>query len=226
MVYRDPETGKFVSGTDENHCFEDLELVHGMVAHRVDAADLGGGEQSFRYNEEATVVDFGELLDQHEVGEVVAGRFAQSLSAPTTATAEGFVYSTTQITSDPSFNWRSVVATPLSGSHNTDDSVDMLQQSAHDNEILFQISQAATGSNRDTASGTAAGSDIAQTDEFVDFRNVYGGGPVYDEDDELHVTAQFQTDNIDDHRVLLTTNVSLAVKEWDVDECPVMSRRR
>lgn len=226
MVHRDPKTGKFVSGDGTgNPCFEQLELVHGHLAHRVDAADLDGTRQTLTRSGEP-ILDLGEVLDEHEVGEAVYIDFSARMYAPTTASAESFARATVQFSTDTAFNTGIAQAAALTGEDSTEDSIDTSVSSGHDNEVLIQEVMHTVANHSSTGNSVGGGPHAAEVDVVYDWRDMgLSGGPVFDEDDEIHVPVGIETDNIDDHRVLVEVMATVGLLEWDFDECPVDGRR-
>lgn len=224
MPHRDPETGKFVSSASHGGCWEGLEIINFDVTHRIDAADLAGGNSNSTWEGSTAVVDFGDILDEFEVGEVVEANLRSTLSMPTTATAESFGRAVWELKSEPTLT--TFISNALAGADETENTIDAKIGSNHDNEVIARSALHATADLNDTTNGTGAGAHISEDRQELNYRNRFGGGPVFDEDDELYLPVVLQTDNVSDHRILLETTGLLAVQEWESDSCPVMGRRR
>lgn len=226
MVHRDPETGKFVSSAaGGGDCWEDLTILVGDVTHRVDAADLSGGNQLFGSGAaNAPLFDFGDILGEHDVGEIVSMYVKASLYGPTTATAESFIRGHLQLRTEPS-EGDVQVGKGLSGAHHTEDSIDTKSNGRNEDEILWATSMFGVTNFNDTVNATGGGPGIGESEVNIEFRNIFGGGPVLDDDDEIYAPVAFETDNISDHRVFAELTAVAAVKEWDYEECPVLGRR-
>lgn len=225
MVHRDPQTGKFVSGpSGSGECWADFDTVISDNVYRIDAADLSGGNQNKAWEGKTPIVDFGAILEDFDVGELVALQIKSHLSIPTTSTAEAWARAVAQVRSEPGTS--SAVGQALVGSTESDEIVDMLQAQSLDNETYHIETLAATNSHSDTTTNVAAGADIAERETLINFRELAGGGPVFDEDDELYLPVQLETDNISDSKVFYEATVQAIVREWDIDNCPFVKRRR
>lgn len=225
MVRRDPETGKFVSGPSHGgECWQSLEKAHGHVTHRIDAADLSGGEVTRGTEVTEPVIDFGDLIDEGDLAEIVGLDFNAVMYAPTTATAESFSRAMLQIRSETGLDRTSLVTGALSGSEVTDDTVDVKANGSQSHETLAQALLYGVTNFNDTVNATGGGPGITQIDRTYNYRSMYGGGPVFDDDDELYIPVSIEIDNASDHRVLVEASVTALVREWDWDDCPVLGR--
>lgn len=225
MPHRDPETGQFVSSAGHVGCYEDFDILHGMATHRIDAADLSGGEGGSTSDAPVALFDMGDFIDEHDVAEVVSLFVRGQAYGPTTATDESFIRAVLQLSKDPSFNTNTAVDGALGGANVTEDTIDTIATGAQDDEMLWQTVVYGITNHDDAANSEGGGGVVGESEEFIEYRNVYGGGPVLDDDDEVYAPVSIEYDNISDHRALAEIDVTMVVKEWDREECPVLSHR-
>lgn len=213
MVYRDPDTGKFVSGDLDG----EQRTIEATLASAILAADATGGQQIQAVDgEEAQTVDFGEFLEADEVFVLHEMQGRAILAGPTTATAESSIHLEYHVGQDSALGLSTRSSTFWTNSNpDFTEGIAEVNADAGDNDEPLWFSQmAATPSIADSASGLAAGSDIDRDD----IRR-YGVGERFDEDDEIYVPHQFQIDGVDDHAVEFDIAIAFHGEVVDKADC-------
>lgn len=205
MVRRDPRTGQFVSegsGFDWN----DTRRIDGFIRTAIPAADLNGGTETERIsNDDTEIIPFDEVIDVDEVFHLAALQINASASIPTTSTAEAYMAVKWGISEDFGDFGATMSNHPFwqntQWEGGPDGIIDGISVGLEASDLLAGGILEVTNSNRDTATGTAAGSDIGRYDDVINFREIYGAMPIYDNDDELSVPHEFEIDGVDDSGV-------------------------
>lgn len=211
MPRRDPNTGQFVSGGGSVD-FSDIEVVRGEFSLMIPAADLAGGVTTAQvFGDESEIIDFSPVLAGDDEFEVFAMQWASFFSGPTTATAETAGMAEYQLTRD----WGTAAAqrgTPahFGGSTNAQEGIiDISSGQTVGEPLLMSDVLYFEASNRDTTTGTAAGSDAGRRFERISYLSEFGSGPVFDRDDELFLPAELHVDGADDHAIVFQAVVQL-----------------
>lgn len=209
MPRRDPKTGKFVSGGGALD-WSDVTVINGEYHSEIPAADLAGGKTSVTVDGDSTeLIDFTPLLASDEVYVIDSCRINAVLAGPTSATAEGSMFVTYALGGDSS-GGGGIPQFYGGSTHKEDGIVDIKQGSGEISPRWYTDQLAGTPSMRDTATGTAGGSDWGSHDDWVHFSTLLGArGPVYDRDDEIYLPHQIAVDGIDDHAVQASWTVTL-----------------
>lgn len=203
MVYRDPQTGQYQSGSRDSS--GRYATVTANIASSIPAADLAGGTDIQSVDgDEAQLIDFTTILDSDEVFLLDQLQGRAFLSAPTTATAEGTVLLEYSLSRDFEFPNSGTSSAFWTGSAQREDGIADVNQTQTDNDMAIWISQmSATPSIADSVNGLAGGSDMDREDIRQHWHG--DGRPAFDRDDELVAPHQWQVDNVSDHAV-----------EWDL----------
>lgn len=207
MPARDPETGKFVSGSKQVHRDDGDTLLADLVAV-IPAADLSGGTVRPKMEGEAAeLVDFGNVLDSDEVFEVYRLSLMVTLSMPTTATAEGSAQADYTLTDDLT-DFVGTTGTFYGSTPQRETDIIDIRVNQHDqDDWLVNGRLVAAPSVADSAAGLAAGSDNGIQLHNVPYLAYFGSGPRFDEDDEIGVPTQIAVDNVSDHAVQFTADL-------------------
>lgn len=102
MPHRDPSTGQFVASSS----VEDVEIVSFGVPISVAASTLDGATDSF-YGEQATfegelLYDLDQIVDRHEVGELLRAEHRAVIQPTGTQTADSAAFLVAEIGASPS----------------------------------------------------------------------------------------------------------------------------
>lgn len=205
MVYRDPDTGQFVSSGGGAKAYHDATRIGGLLTAVIPAADLSGGTGDNQVSgDETEIVDFDGYLANDEVFRLQMARVSAVLSLPTTATAEGSGTLKYGIGGSGDIN---------AAIHNTDSfygsatvaeegQVDIHQDNHQEMPSIWHLGTLyAENSAADSTNGLGVGGDSAHESELIPFGANLGDGPVYDRDDELYAPFEVATDNISDHAI-------------------------
>lgn len=221
MVRRDPETGKFVSGSSRDNV-DRWENLHGTVAVNIPAADLGGGTVAEQFDTpEAELINFSEVLDNDEVFNLELMQATVSAFASTTATAEGSLDVGYGITRDmfdaaPLFT-RATHTANLPTTDFQQGTVDGAVAQNDNDGLLITGSLYAEPSVGDSTNGLGAGAGPAnEVREFAPLRDM-GRTIGFDQDDELYVIGELNVNNVSDHGVSFITTVDLHGHVLDED---------
>lgn len=210
---RDPGTGQFVSDTDST--YRKTATITGSVSAIVPAADLSGSNTTIAADGPPTeLVDWDQYLDQDEVAEVVSARFVTQAALPTTSTAEGSLQVTWAVTEDAGVPRIADLNSPFyaAGAQNASDGiVDLTIDTQRDDSVLTGGQLWAEASVGDTVNGVGSGAEYDSDRYSVDYRDMYGTGPVYDQNDSLYAPHQYGVDNVSDHAIAFDARVVLHV---------------
>lgn len=224
MPRRDPETGKFVSSkSDVSETWRESDQIVTQMHLSIPAADLSGGTSTFTFenDNDLAIADFGEVVDNDEVFELVEGRYDLYLSMHTTATAEAMVGAGWTISPDLEGPQVGQIDPPhFSGSSASIGGtvVNRTRSAIEENDNLLEGGYLiAENSHSDTTNGLAAGSDKDRERKHVRYTDPWGGGPMYDSDDELYLTGEFHVDNASDIAVHLGCQALLRGVVHEVD---------
>lgn len=202
MPHRDPRTGQFVSGSSEE------ESITAGLGMNIPAADLSGGNNAqYVDGEEATLVDFTEVLDSDEVFEIHSLMLANAYYAPTTATAEGSALVEWELTPDPNGSSGAYAGTAFwnSSPDREEGIADMFMSQTDGEETLSVGVMGVIPSLNDTTNGTGAGGDWEN--ERV---NLGWEDPIeMDANDALYLNQHHHFDNISDHAVSMQSRAVL-----------------
>lgn len=198
MPRRDPNTGKFVSGSSVS--WTDTTRITAVMHSNIPAADLAGGKVSAPVTgDNAEFVNFSKHLDHDEMFRLLSIDLTAVLALPTTATAES-AGEVTYVLSRAGENSIARTNSPFFNGniHREQGIVDLTASDGETAETLAIGELQASNSLRDTATGTAAGADIDRDRRVIHFG---GRGPAFDRDDEIYVPHEFDVDGISDHAV-------------------------
>lgn len=219
MVRRDPQTGKFVSGSSSDGWHEQTRVA-GRTSYTIPAADLAGGNTTVKPVGSATeLVDFTEVLGNDEVFEVLAAHVSASFFMPTTATSESSGFASFFISADNEVKG-AMDATPTfygGGQNDEYSKADISRASNEAGTIMYHTTLAGEAGHSDSATGLAAGASVANESEWLPFHRDLGGGPVFDRDDELYAPGEISVDNVSDHAVVLSVSVVLYGRVEELD---------
>lgn len=209
-VTRDPETGKFQRGNRPD--METWHDTHGFIFSldsTIPAADLAGEtSETVENSNELITTDFSEHLEVDEVFEASYMAYTATLSAPTTATAEGHVWASWTIQRDTA----ALVGTPrttfLSTLSGTDVGIADVSNrfDVHEDSVLDHASLVCAAGLSDTTNSLAAGETATHMAREIPYRALFGTGPFFDQDDEIAIPHGFDVDNVSDHAVNLHIN--------------------
>lgn len=202
MVRRDPDSGKFVSGSGGVD-WSETTAVEASYTSLIPAADLSGGTGQHNVDgEEAEIIDFSEVMANDEVFEVLGIQMSANLGLPTTATAEGSATFRFGLGSSSDRSVHGNSGPFYAGGFDVEqDSVDVQKSQNVDPGILLNGNLYAEPSHSDTTNGLAAGAAPANEQWVVSPEEALGASPVYDRDDELYLVHEIDVDNISDHAV-------------------------
>lgn len=200
MPRRDPNTGKFVSGSRPD--FDRFTSVRATLDATIPAADLAGGTGTNKVEgEESQLIDFNNELDADELFIPWQFHFVVSHQLPTTATAESssqldWVFMTDLDDLRPNAGSVFYGAGPI-----VEDGIsDIRAAESFDASILWGGKMGAEAGHSDTVNGLAGGANHGYDSMTLDALAM--GSPwSFDEDDELAVPHDVQFDNISDHAV-------------------------
>lgn len=222
MPRRDPKTGKFVS-SDGCVTRNDADTVMADFVSVIPAADLSGGTTTPSdgrvEGEDAEIVNFSNLLDSDEVFEIYRLTLMTSLSLPTTASAEGSAQADYTLTDDLTDFVGTTGSFYGAGPEIQTGIVDIRANQFDDDDWLVNGRLWASPSHSDSAAGLAAGSDAMSQLHEVGYLSEYGGGPRFDEDDEIAITHEITVDNVSDHAVQFTADLLLVGEIFDLEDC-------
>lgn len=205
-MHRDPNTGKFVSGSSDGR----PQTFSGTVTATVPAADLSGGTVAQDMDGTGTIaVNMSDFLDSDEVFDLAVLDVASTLSLPTTATAESSAQVEFNVT--PDVGERTGDSTPsfYGGPVEEEEGFADLN-SNHDDSLVFYRGRLASGASvADTVNGLGAGAAPGNEHDSVNFRTDVGWTPGLDEQDEVAVPFELMADNISDHAIVFTADLLL-----------------
>lgn len=204
MPHRDPETGKFVSGSGGMRDLRaDMDTVTGAISYRIPAADNAGGETSQEVNgEEAELIDFTGVLDDDETFRIQAMSLTVALSLPTTSTAEGWGSAAWQLRTDFGNASPSEVAGRLDGAQREEGIIDVVPDQREESDIIEAGVVTAEASHSDTVTGVGAGGHHGYDHRYFRPAEMLGAVVTVDEDDELSIPTLLRTENVSDHRIV------------------------
>lgn len=186
MVYRDPETGQFVSGTDgASRDYRDYEFQHIRTEWNVDAADLPGAFPIVE--EDIHVVDMEDLLHRDERAELV-GVFLHALQAviPGTTTAEASIRAEFELgIGQGSKLLENNDRDDYRGSAGESGVANISTWANDDPDVLYHAGWWAEGGFGDSTNGMGAGPDQPVLQETTHFPRDFGACPSLDERDEI-----------------------------------------
>lgn len=210
-MHRDPETGKFQSGSPTE--FDRREAVHGSVLVGIPAADLNGGTQFERWSgSDAVLVDLEEILDSNEVFHLQVLYATIELHAHTTATAEGSVvagYTLGMRSVNPEpISTRTTANSEFTQTDFTSDIIDGAVADLYDEDTFLIGNVVASPSHSDTVNALAAGaSNYNEARAFRPWADM-GQTIVMDDNDQIRSSGELNIENIDDHAVNFSMTVS------------------
>lgn len=216
MVYRDPDTGKFVSDGSSSHGDVDrYARVTGALSMSIPAADLSGGINAEELiGDEAEIVDFSNNLDNDEVFVVHRIDIRSVFTMPTTATAEGSGFAAYRLVADQAE--RSVTGAlqpvdpygrPEHFSGGEDGLFNVRQAESFDSSDLYQGMMVAENSWSDTANSVAGGAAPGDDRTVLEFEEE--NRPAFDSNDELTMPSVIDVQNVSDHAIALSHSVVL-----------------
>lgn len=198
---RDPETGKFVSGTGLPG-MDGLVKQTGQFGAGIPAADLAGGNpETHRYDSPEVGMEVaGGDLSRDQEAELVAVFVMDSLDLPGTATGETNAVLSREWNFDEDPDIVSS-ASEQESNLGTQASIDVTSTVAEDIDVLEFAQLQAQGQHSDSVNGLAAGGDVAEYRRGINYVLEAGAGPTYHADDVLHLYLTFDAYNVSDTRV-------------------------
>lgn len=204
MPARDPETGQFVSAGGAGTPYNETRTINGVMHSEIPAADLSGGTTTEKVEGHTAVelIDFDSvLIAENEVFEVLRARLTYYCSAHTTATAEGYVGVSADVTTNTELGVGETLPPFFVGNATDVGLADIKNASARGEDTYDTAFLFAEPSVADSAAGLAAGANNHIVDHTITYRDGFAGGPTFDMDDSWFVPHVFMVDNISDHAV-------------------------
>lgn len=215
MVYRDPETGKFVSSGDGDDWIDTTRIAASLHS-AIPAADLGGNKVTAGVDgEEAEIADFTDILDNDEIFRLRSLQVTGTFAMPTTATAESAGQVTWELTSD-STGMPFDIGSPYFNNQIEQEEgiVDINSHSDEASSALAVGQMRAEASFLDTVNALGGGGINGSDRRTIDFGRE---GPAYDRDDELNLVHEFDVNGVSDHAVTASWHTLLhgVIEELD-----------
>lgn len=183
MVYRDPETGLFQSGDDDDYDYRDYEFQHVHSQYEVPADELPAALPIEESDIRSTNLD--DLLDRNERADLVAV-VVHSLQAAGTGTFSE------ETSLEARFELRAGVGSELVTAEDGNDEqvgdedvVNATFWESDSPDVLYHAAWYSSAGFNDTAGGTGAGSDQPVLDQDVHFPREFGSCPQFDDRDEI-----------------------------------------
>lgn len=214
MVYRDPNTGKFVSEDGEHD--GQMHTMVGRVNYAIPAADLSGGSnQVVLGGSDAELINFSDTLESGETFRP-AGLYVTAVArAHTTATAEGAFDATFMVSREGDAPDTLYNSSPFWDSSGIDEKQEVDIQRASDSEdsAIYIGQLASEPSAADSTNGLGLGGYNDADRRYIPGQFV---GDL-DADDELYAPVDLAVDNISDHGVQL--DIVAAIHGYEAGDC-------
>lgn len=199
MVYRDPETGQFVS-SGEGDDWVDTTRIAASLHSSIPAADLSGGKANAGVEGEAAeIADFTDVLENDEIFRLRSVQISATFAMPTSATAESSGEVTWALTRG-SHAFPFFINSPFyNGSVDIEDGIADVTSASDEESAALAIGQLRSEpSFLDTVNGAGGGGINGADHRTVQFGKA---GPAFDRDDELRLVHEFDVDGVSDHAV-------------------------
>lgn len=197
MAARDPQTGRFVS-SDDAQDFLDMRALCWQYSAEIPAADLSG-QTSERTDsaDDRLAADFGDVIDDDEVFEIVTVAYSWTFFFAVTSSGEMSARINGRMGPDigrQSFqNGVRQGSTPRSGG--PDDLLDIKNDSARSDRVLTAFAGAAdNGESDDTNAVGRGGMEQVGETKVLPVKALYGTGPMADATDEWEVAYIINAD--------------------------------
>lgn len=217
MVHRDPESGKFVAGSDNQYQYGDLDIQHifhsfSVAAAEVDGTTGQGGGQTF-VGEQALVAEPAGGLPRNAVAELVSMDVSVVAYINSSQTEDGTVQGLLELSTEGN----SQVVESLNSNvdvNNTAGAVDIIDvSSTTDSDVIGMLQAVGHGPITDTVNGLAGAGSAGEAELSIDFRNKFGTGPLFERDDEVTGHLGLKQWNVADSALHLDMAAQLL---WDV----------